>query len=403
MGKGKKKGGGGGASDKTKAKSAAKIIEDKTFGLKNKNKSKKVQKYVQQIQNQVSGGGKRNMSAAAQQAAAAKKKADKEARKQAELEMFKLLGDAYKPKKKSKKTKKKEQEQAAEKEAEQKAKQQAEDERDFGIPMVALQDVFHLESKARVERICAVLEHKDNLVTKTKDGQDSIFLRVADGTTLNPMNVQIIGENPTSFEHKVGHVLDVRNATAMVRGDKVFLEITKGSDAEILAASERLTEHVQEKKEENDAIRAQGGIPIEQLIEEQRAQLSFENLTPVTKERFFAWKEKKRKAKEAAWEEKRQAAAKKSGGKGLNVLSGRALFAYDSSLFKDDDAALDNQEYDVVEDQENEQDNNKDEDGQAEQTTEVSVDGTTVQLEEQLYLDDDDDLDDLDDDSDNEE
>ena len=36
----------GGASKKTVDKYRSKIVEDKTFGLKNKNKSKKVQRYI---------------------------------------------------------------------------------------------------------------------------------------------------------------------------------------------------------------------------------------------------------------------------------------------------------------------------------------------------------------------
>ncbi len=39
--------------DKAGQKKKEKIIEDKTFGLKNKNKSSKVQKYVQAVKNQV--------------------------------------------------------------------------------------------------------------------------------------------------------------------------------------------------------------------------------------------------------------------------------------------------------------------------------------------------------------
>ena len=35
-----------------------KAVEDKTFGMKNKNKSAKVQKYVQQVQQQAAAGGK---------------------------------------------------------------------------------------------------------------------------------------------------------------------------------------------------------------------------------------------------------------------------------------------------------------------------------------------------------
>jgi len=50
-------GGGGGASKKTVEKAKNKVIEDKTFGLKNKNKSKKVNEYVKQVSNQVKSGG----------------------------------------------------------------------------------------------------------------------------------------------------------------------------------------------------------------------------------------------------------------------------------------------------------------------------------------------------------
>ncbi|KAI9502013.1 hypothetical protein BX070DRAFT_239929 [Coemansia spiralis] len=42
-----------GASKKTESKEKKKIIEDKTFGLKNKNKSSKVAKYVKQVEQQV--------------------------------------------------------------------------------------------------------------------------------------------------------------------------------------------------------------------------------------------------------------------------------------------------------------------------------------------------------------
>lgn len=47
---------GGGASKKAVEKQKDKAIEDKTFGLKNKNKSKNVQKYIQEVTKQVKGG-----------------------------------------------------------------------------------------------------------------------------------------------------------------------------------------------------------------------------------------------------------------------------------------------------------------------------------------------------------
>ena len=40
-----------GPSNKTLQKEKAKVVEDKTFGLKNKNKSKQVQNYVKQVSN----------------------------------------------------------------------------------------------------------------------------------------------------------------------------------------------------------------------------------------------------------------------------------------------------------------------------------------------------------------
>ena len=43
---------GGAANSKTAQKKVQKIVEDKTFGMKNKNKSKKVQNFVAQVKKQ---------------------------------------------------------------------------------------------------------------------------------------------------------------------------------------------------------------------------------------------------------------------------------------------------------------------------------------------------------------
>lgn len=54
----KKNAKGSGPSKKSETKAKQKLVEDKTFGLKNKNKSAKVNKYVQQVEKQVMVGGK---------------------------------------------------------------------------------------------------------------------------------------------------------------------------------------------------------------------------------------------------------------------------------------------------------------------------------------------------------
>jgi hypothetical protein len=74
----------------------------------------------------------------------------------------------------------------------------------------------------------------------------------------------------------------------------------------------------------------------------QRAKLAYEGKakTPVTAESFAKWKAEKaeQKKKENAEKVAREL-AKKAKGKGLSVLSGKALFEYDATLFVDDEEA----------------------------------------------------------------
>ena len=81
-------------------------------------------------------------------------------------------------------------------------------------------------------------------------------------------------------------------------------------------------------------------MTIEEKIEEERAALPSEGLTPVTLESFTEWKRRKAERKQKELEEKMKEEAKKAGSKGgSGILSGRALFKYDPNLFQDDEAA----------------------------------------------------------------
>ena len=98
---------------------------------------------------------------------------------------------------------------------------------------------------------------------------------------------------------------------------------------------------------------------LEEQIDEARGKLVIENGSPkVSLEVFLQWKADKAKAKEDEIEKKRKAEAKKTGGKGYQALSGRALFKYDPSLFVDDDNAADDQEY-VKEEEDEEEEEEK--------------------------------------------
>jgi hypothetical protein len=80
---------------------------------------------------------------------------------------------------------------------------------------------------------------------------------------------------------------------------------------------------------------------LEEKIEEERAALSSEGLTPVTKDSFEAWKKRRAEQKQKDLENKMkeeeikaaQGRATKKAHKG--VMNGRALFTYNPDLFKD--------------------------------------------------------------------
>lgn len=81
------------ASKKSQQKKKAQIIEDKTFGLKNKNKSKKVQSQIQSIKKNVMNSGDARQRRLEEQRQ--KAKADRKARaKAAKAEQDALFGEA---------------------------------------------------------------------------------------------------------------------------------------------------------------------------------------------------------------------------------------------------------------------------------------------------------------------
>lgn len=134
---------------------------------------------------------------------------------------------------------------------------------------------------------------------------------------------------------------------------------------------------------------ADGGVSMEELIEEERRKLPSTGLTPVTTESFAKWKEARAIRRAAEVEAQRVEEAKKTGTKGYSVLSGRALFAYDPSLFIDD-ADADEDEY---EREEEEGEGGTGEDGAA---GGAGAGGAGGPIDESLFAGDDADLDGLD-------
>jgi hypothetical protein len=105
-------------------------------------------------------------------------------------------------------------------------------------------------------------------------------------------------------------------------------------------------------------------MTIEEKIEEERAALPSEGLTPVTLESFMEWKRRKAERKQKELEEKMKEEAKKAGSKGgSGILSGRALFKFDPNLFQDDEAAAGHDLYEERNEEDDEEEEEKKADG----------------------------------------
>ena len=182
------------------------------------------------------------------------------------------------------------------------------------------------------------------------------------------------------------------------------------------------------ERELEAAMKAEGeaeDIDIGEIIEAERARLP-PNGTKVTAESFKAWKAARDARKADAIKQKQEEEIKKgqATGKQFKVLSGRALFTYDPSLFVDD-ADASNDVYDgaeAPEDENNEDDgdNNNSSSSSAPSQRHYNIDennedgdnteyhGTNSNAgvyDKSVFLEgeDDDDLDDIDDDDEEEE
>ena len=287
------------------------------------------------------------------EAQARKEKKEKLAREKKERELIKLMGAGYTLKNASSKKLNKQQKAIAAKEKHQQEQLQlAQDKIDFAIPIVGLDQVMQCDGRSEVSRLLVVLTKRQAMV-RVVDKVPTLDIQLNDGSTKYPVNMVIKGELARSFGdegYKVNKVMDIRDCVAIMRAvrgqprriqvemvDVVYKEdgVTVKRPATSMAiASERLTKHTKALMTERDEVRARGGIPIEEMIEEERMALP-PGGTPVTEKTFFKWLEdrQKRRVKEAA-QTKANATKKKRG----NFLTGKALFAKNSDIFVDDEA-----------------------------------------------------------------
>lgn len=259
-------------SKKAIQKQKQKAIEDKTFGLKNKSKSKKVQQQVESIQKTIMNSGDPKLRKLEEQ------------RKQHKEEM------------KARKKAAKEEQDAL-----------------FGAALLAVQKKSNQPSAAKVE-------------AKGRDHNEET------------------GTKSTSRAMKLMYQMDAQEMSEKLKQDNPNYVPTLEDEIE------------QQRQDKVKQLQGKG--------------------TPVTPETFAAWKERKRKQKaEAVQKTVEQEFKKKKGGKGLSVLSGRDLYEYKKELFVDRE---DDEVVNVV--------------------SETKVEQLAEHVNQELFLQEDDDLDDLDDD-----
>lgn len=346
--------------DKAKQKEKEKIAIDKTFGMKNKNKSKVVQKYIKSITNNACGapkGGKEEQQ-----------RQEKDA-KQKDLQKAALMNSLF-----NMSTDKKGR--AFDAAAKKKAKQQEEEALAAG-------------KKLNDELRKAIIEGIANTIRLT-----------------NPKGIRMseLGGHAIITALKDKHADTFKNLSLLLfikANEKVFWV----DDAESSNPMLRCQEDV-------DAEIAPDERPIEEIIEERRAALP-PGGTPVTLETFKAWKERKEAERLAQAEAETKELQKKGGHKGAG-LSGRDLFTFDASLFVDDQEAAAADEYDDRSEVDEEEDDNDgktkgiagddDSEEEAEAGDKAAASSSGPAINESLFLeggdlpDDLDDLDDLDDD-----
>lgn len=301
------------ASSKSENKAKAKIIEDKTFGLKNKNKSAKVGKYVQKIEKQVQSGGNAKNAKSAEDLARQKREQKKaEEALAAELALAKPVVQQQKVA--------------------------------FGVdPKTVLCAYFKAGQCSKGDK-CKFSHDpnidrksaKINLYADAREEQEKDTMDSWDQNKLEEVVVKKHGPGiRTTTEIVCKYFLEA------IENKKYgwFWECPNGGDLckyrHALPPGFVLKSQMKKSAEADEEDK----ITLEEFLETERH--SIKKITPVTSESFALWKKARILAQEAetkARAQKRESEYK--AGKLAGMVSGRDLFVYNPDLFKDDDEAM---------------------------------------------------------------
>ncbi|ORY57096.1 hypothetical protein BCR35DRAFT_309681 [Leucosporidium creatinivorum] len=284
----------------------AKIKPDLTFGLKNKNKSSKVQAHVKELQSQAAMRGKGQAEKDKQKekdALAARKAAEQ--RKKDEVAALYTPIDIVQPKV------------------------------PFGVDPKTILCAFHKAGRCQKGNKC---KYSHDLNQDRKQTKASIYADQRDEKDADTMD-KWTDEKLQQVVNKKGNPLATTDIVCKHFIDAVeggtygwFWECPGGGDTCKYrhALPPGFVLKSQRKKEEEDAKKKE--ITLEEFLEVERHKLDQSKLTPLTKESFALWKKTRQNKKDAEADALKAAKTSQFAMGKNNGMSGRDLFTFDSSL-----------------------------------------------------------------------
>jgi len=299
-----------GPSKKTVDKQKAKTIEDKTFGMKNKSKSKKVEKYIKGVSAQVKG-----KSTKSEQELFMEKQ-----KKEEERQRLKLEADLFKP-----------------------AVQQS--KVPVGVDPKSVVCEFFKKGMCTKGEKC---KFSHNLEQGRKAEKIDLYTDRRDINDIELQNDTMDKWDQSKLEQVVESKSDANAANKTKIVCKFFLEAIESkkygwfwecpNGGDKCAYQHCLPPGFQLKKAAKEEISEEDQVTLEDRLEEERSKLT--TRTPLTLELFLKWKQDKKKEKEEKLaSDKVQRETDIRSGKAMR--SGREMFIFNPDLFVDDDGAVD--------------------------------------------------------------
>ncbi|KAF8626935.1 hypothetical protein AX17_006435 [Amanita inopinata Kibby_2008] len=300
--------------------SSQKVKEDKTFGMKNKNRSAKVKQQVAQIQAQaaVSGKSKQALDKEREKVLRDKEKADEEKRKKEEAAMFKPVQVAQKV--------------------------------PFGVDPKTVLCAFFKAGQCEKGSKCKFSHdlnvgrkvEKRNLYEDGREDQADDTMENWDEEKLRNVVLSKHGNPRTTTDIVCKFFIQA------IESNKFgwFWECPNGGEScQYRHALPPGFVFKSQKKAADEAAKA-NAISLEEFLEVERHKLG-QNLTPVTRETFAKWKKTRMDKKEAEQEVMRKAKdAQYAAGK-ASGMSGRDLFQYNPEWFADEDEGDEEDDWDL--------------------------------------------------------